>query len=51
MTTSARALRRASLAFCSTTRMDDFAAKMGVPNLYGLIQGPADAIAPGKRPL
>ena len=31
--------------------MDDFAAKMGVPNLYGLIQGPADAIAPGKRPL
>ncbi len=31
--------------------MDDFAVKMGVPNLYGLIQGPADAIAPGKRPL
>ena len=31
--------------------MDDFAAKRGVPNLYGLIQGPADAIAPGKRPL
>ena len=24
---------------------------MGVPNMYGLIQGPADAIAPGKRPL
>jgi gamma-glutamyltranspeptidase/glutathione hydrolase len=31
--------------------MDDFAAKTGVPNLYGLIQGPADAIAPRKRPL
>jgi gamma-glutamyltranspeptidase/glutathione hydrolase len=31
--------------------MDDFAVKMGVPNLYGLIQGPADAIAAGKRPL
>jgi gamma-glutamyltranspeptidase/glutathione hydrolase len=31
--------------------MDDFAAKPGVPNLYGLIQGPANAIAPGKRPL
>jgi gamma-glutamyltranspeptidase/glutathione hydrolase len=31
--------------------MDDFAVKMGVPNMYGLIQGPADAIAPGKRPL
>jgi len=31
--------------------MDDFAVKLGVPNLYGLVQGPADAIAPGKRPL
>ena len=31
--------------------MDDFAAKMGVPNMFGLIQGPANAIAPGKRPL
>ncbi len=31
--------------------MDDFAAKQGVPNLYGLIQGPANSIAPGKRPL
>ncbi len=31
--------------------MDDFAAKTGVPNMYGLIQGPANAIAPGKRPL
>ncbi len=31
--------------------MDDFASKMGVPNMFGLIQGPANAIAPGKRPL
>ena len=31
--------------------MDDFAAKQGVANLYGLIQGPANSIAPGKRPL
>jgi gamma-glutamyltranspeptidase/glutathione hydrolase len=31
--------------------MDDFTAKPGVPNLYGLIQGEANAIAPGKRPL
>ena len=31
--------------------MDDFTVKPGTPNLYGLIQGPADAIAPGKRPL
>ena len=39
------------LGFLLNDEMDDFAAKMGVPNLYGLIQGPANAIAPGKRPL
>lgn len=31
--------------------MDDFTAKIGVPNMYGLVQGEANAIAPGKRPL
>jgi len=31
--------------------MDDFTAKPGVPNHYGLVQGQANAIAPGKRPL
>jgi gamma-glutamyltranspeptidase/glutathione hydrolase len=31
--------------------MDDFTAKVGVPNLYGLVQGEANSIAPGKRPL
>lgn len=31
--------------------MDDFTVKIGVPNLYGLVQGEANAIAPGKRPL
>ena len=31
--------------------MDDFAADPGRPNLYGLIQGEANAVAPGKRPL
>jgi gamma-glutamyltranspeptidase/glutathione hydrolase len=31
--------------------MDDFTAKIGVPNLYGLVQGEANAIAPGKTPL
>jgi gamma-glutamyltranspeptidase/glutathione hydrolase len=31
--------------------MDDFTAKVGVPNLYGLVQGQANAISPGKRPL
>ena len=31
--------------------MDDFTVKLGVPNLFGLVQGEANAIAPGKRPL
>jgi len=31
--------------------MDDFTVKPGVPNLFGLVQGTANAIAPGKRPL
>jgi gamma-glutamyltranspeptidase/glutathione hydrolase len=31
--------------------MDDFTVKAGVPNLYGLVQGQANSIAPGKRPL
>jgi gamma-glutamyltranspeptidase/glutathione hydrolase len=40
-----------SLGFLLNDEMDDFAAKMNTPNMYGLIQGPADAIAPRKRPL
>ena len=39
------------LGFLLNNEMDDFASKEGVPNSYGLIQGPANAIAPGKRPL
>ncbi|ASP87803.1 gamma-glutamyltransferase (plasmid) [Sinorhizobium meliloti] len=31
--------------------MDDFTAKPGTPNLYGLVQGEANAIEPGKTPL
>jgi len=31
--------------------MDDFSAKPGVPNGYGLLGGEANAIQPGKRPL
>ncbi|WP_395348269.1 gamma-glutamyltransferase [Variovorax sp. UC122_21] len=31
--------------------MDDFTSKVGVPDMYGLVQGEANAIAPGKRPL
>jgi gamma-glutamyltranspeptidase/glutathione hydrolase len=39
------------LGFLLNDEMDDFAAKQGVPNAYGLIQGPTNAIGPGKRPL
>jgi len=39
------------LGFLLNDEMDDFASKQGVPNAYGLIQGPANAIGPGKRPL
>jgi gamma-glutamyltranspeptidase/glutathione hydrolase len=31
--------------------MDDFAAKPGVPNMFGVVGGDANAIEPGKRPL
>jgi gamma-glutamyltranspeptidase/glutathione hydrolase len=31
--------------------MDDFTAKPGTPNLWGVIQGERNSIAPGKRPL
>ena len=31
--------------------MDDFSAKPGMPNMYGLVEGRNNAIAPGKRPL
>ena len=37
--------------FFLNDEMDDFTAKPGTPNLYGLVQGEANAIAPGKRPL
>jgi gamma-glutamyltranspeptidase/glutathione hydrolase len=31
--------------------MDDFSARPGTPNVYGLVGAQANAIAPGKRPL
>jgi len=37
--------------FFLNNEMDDFTVKPGVPNLYGLVQGEANAIAAGKRPL
>jgi gamma-glutamyltranspeptidase / glutathione hydrolase len=39
------------LGFLLNNEMDDFAAKQGVPNMYGLIQGPANAVGANKRPL
>jgi gamma-glutamyltranspeptidase/glutathione hydrolase len=37
--------------FLLNDEMDDFAGKPGSPNLFGMVQGEANAIAPGKRPL
>jgi len=39
------------LGFLLNDEMDDFSSKPGVPNADGLIQGMANAIGPGKRPL
>ena len=37
--------------FFLNDEMDDFTVKVGEKNLYGLVQGTANSIAPGKRPL
>ncbi len=37
--------------FFLNDEMDDFTSKPGVANMFGLVQGQANAIAPGKRPL
>ncbi len=37
--------------FLLNNEMDDFTSKVGVKNMFGLLQGEANAIAPGKRPL
>ena len=39
------------LGFLLNDEMDDFAAKPGTPNGFGLVQGEANAIQPNKRPL
>ena len=41
----------AGAGFLLNDEMDDFAAKPGVPNAFGLIGGEANAVEPGKRPL
>ncbi|HEV2115143.1 MAG TPA: gamma-glutamyltransferase [Terriglobales bacterium] len=39
------------LGFLLNDEMDDFTSKPGVPNMFGLIQSPNNAIGPEKRPL
>lgn len=39
------------LGFLLNDEMDDFVAKPGTPNMFGLVGGDANAIEPGKRPL
>src|SRR5262249_25769713 len=41
----------AKLGFLLNNEMDDFSAKPGTPNMYGVLQGKANAIQPHKRPL
>jgi gamma-glutamyltranspeptidase / glutathione hydrolase len=41
----------AGAGFLLNNEMDDFAAKPGAPNIFGVVGGDANAIAPGKRPL
>jgi gamma-glutamyltranspeptidase/glutathione hydrolase len=45
------ALAVGGAGFLLNDEMDDFASKPGSPNMYGLIQGEANTIAPGKRML
>ncbi|MFB6272087.1 MAG: gamma-glutamyltransferase [Salinibacter sp.] len=37
--------------FVMNNEMNDFTAKPGEPNAFGLVQGEANAVEPGKRPL
>ena len=41
----------AAAGFFLNDEMDDFAARPGTPNMFGLVQGEANAIQPGKRML
>lgn len=39
------------VGFLMNNEMDDFAAQPGATNMFGLVQGEANAVQPGKRPL
>ncbi len=39
------------LGFLLNNEMDDFVAKPGAPNMFGMVGGDANAIEPGKRPV
>jgi len=41
----------ASVGFMMNDEMDDFAVQPGKPNMFGLVEGEANAIQPGKRML
>jgi gamma-glutamyltranspeptidase / glutathione hydrolase len=41
----------AGAGFLLNNEMDDFSAKPGVPNMFGLVGGDANAVGPGKRML
>jgi gamma-glutamyltranspeptidase/glutathione hydrolase len=41
----------AGAGFLLNNQMDDFSAKPGVPNVYGVVGNTANEIQPGKRPL
>jgi gamma-glutamyltranspeptidase/glutathione hydrolase len=45
------AIAVAGAGFLLNNEMDDFSAKAGVPNAYGLLGGEANAVVAGKRPL
>jgi gamma-glutamyltranspeptidase/glutathione hydrolase len=45
------AVTATKLGFLLNNEMDDFAAKPGTPNLFGLVQGEANAVQPRKTPL